>query len=57
MYPKGILILGNEGKGISQEIEALVTEKIKIPRFGQAESLNVSIATGILLSEFFRNEG
>jgi TrmH family RNA methyltransferase len=56
LSPKGILILGNEGKGISPEIEKLVTQKIKIPRFGQAESLNVSIATGILLSEFFRNE-
>jgi tRNA G18 (ribose-2'-O)-methylase SpoU len=32
----------------------LITEPITIPRFGQAESLNVSVATGILLSEFFR---
>ncbi len=53
--PKGILILGNEGNGISKEIENLVSDKITIPKFGEAESLNVSVATGILLSEFFRN--
>lgn len=47
-----ILIMGNEGSGISDEIKAQVEHKIHIPRFGGAESLNVSIATGILLSEF-----
>lgn len=52
--PKGILVLGNEGNGISEKIIPLITEPITIPRFGQAESLNVSVATGILLSEFFR---
>jgi len=54
--PKGILILGNEGKGISKGIIDLITEPITIPRFGEAESLNVSVATGILLSEFFRGQ-
>ncbi len=54
LSPKGILVLGNEGKGISSEIEKCITQKITIPRFGEAESLNVSVATGILLSEFFR---
>ena len=52
--PKGILVLGNEGNGISEKIIPFITEPITIPRFGQAESLNVSVATGILLSEFFR---
>ncbi len=52
--PKGILVLGNEGNGISREVISLVSEPITIPKFGQAESLNVSVATGILLSEFFR---
>lgn len=51
----GILIMGNEGNGISETIQKLVNQKISIPRFGEAESLNVSIATSILLSEFFRN--
>lgn len=53
--PNGILILGNEGKGISPEIQKHINEPITIPRFGKAESLNVSVATGIILSEFFRN--
>lgn len=56
LNPKGILLLGNEGKGISQEIQSFITHPISIPRRGMAESLNVSIATGILLSEFFRGE-
>jgi RNA methyltransferase, TrmH family len=55
LKPEGILIVGNEGNGISPSIQQLITNPITIPRFGQAESLNVSIATGILISEFFRN--
>ena len=54
IQPKGVLVLGNEGNGISEKIIPFITEPITIPRFGQAESLNVSVATGILLSEFFR---
>lgn len=51
----GIIVMGNEANGISAEIEALVTAKIAIPRFGdlqQTESLNVATATAIILSEF-----
>lgn len=51
---EAIIIMGNEGFGISDDIKKLVQHKIHIPRFGGAESLNVSIATGILLSEFRR---
>ena len=54
---EGIIILGNEANGISKEIEALVTKRITIPRFGnlqQTESLNVATATAIVLSEFKR---
>ncbi len=54
LSPKGILILGNEGKGITQEVQQLIDQPISIPRFGQAESLNVSTAGAILLSEFYR---
>ncbi|MEJ6615779.1 MAG: RNA methyltransferase [Crocinitomicaceae bacterium] len=49
-----IIVMGNEGSGISEEVKSLIQHKIHIPRFGGAESLNVSIATGILLSEFKR---
>jgi TrmH family RNA methyltransferase len=47
---KGILIIGNESKGIRPEYMALATEKITIPKKGQAESLNAAVATGIILS-------
>ncbi|AXG69904.1 tRNA (guanosine(18)-2'-O)-methyltransferase [Kordia sp. SMS9] len=53
----GILVMGNEANGVSDEISNLITEKIAIPRFGdmqQTESLNVAMATGILLNEFKR---
>lgn len=53
----GILVMGNEANGVSKEIEAIITEKISIPRFGDlqsTESLNVATATAILLSEFRR---
>jgi TrmH family RNA methyltransferase len=54
----GIIVLGNEANGISAEIEALATQRIAIPRFGdlqQTESLNVATAAAIILSEFRRN--
>ncbi len=50
----GILLMGNEGKGISESVAKFISNPISIPRFGGAESLNVSVATGILLSEFMR---
>lgn len=43
------LIVGNEGSGISTELLTKTTENLYIPIYGQAESLNVSIAAGILL--------
>ncbi len=51
---KGILVMGNEGNGIRPELLPLVTQALTIPKFGEAESLNVGIATAILLSEFSR---
>ncbi len=54
---EGLIILGNEANGISNDIEKLVTERIAIPRFGDlkaTESLNVATATAIVLSEFKR---
>ena len=50
------LVLGNEGNGIRTEIEKLLTDKITIPRFGKSqatESLNVSMAAGIILGQIF----
>lgn len=50
----GIILMGNESKGISDELESYVTDKMTIPGFGQAESLNVAIATAILCDNFKR---
>lgn len=47
---KGILIVGNESKGIREEILQYATEQITIPKNGAAESLNAAVATAILLS-------
>lgn len=57
LLENAILLLGNEGKGISKGLEKLVAHKIAIPRFGnlqKTESLNVATATAIFLSEFKR---
>ncbi|MBT8283237.1 MAG: RNA methyltransferase [Muriicola sp.] len=55
---KGILVMGNEAHGISDEVGVLLDKKVSIPQFGQSsvESLNVATATAILLNEL-RREG
>ena len=56
---KGIIVMGNEGNGISPEIRKQVTHPLLIPSYPAntptSESLNVSIATAIVLAEFRRN--
>ena len=47
---EGILVIGNEGKGIGAELLSLITHPVTIPRIGGAESLNAAVATGILVS-------
>ena len=57
---EGIIVMGNEGNGISQDIRQKVTHRLLIPTFRQgdtAESLNVAIATAITCSEFRRRQG
>ena len=55
---KGVIIMGNEGNGISPEIRQLITHPIRIPSYpadaDTSESLNVGIATAIVLAEFRR---
>ena len=49
-----ILLMGNEANGISDELNQFISQKISIPRFGKfkaTESLNVAMATGIILGE------
>ncbi len=47
---EGLLLIGNESKGIRPELLERATHAITIPRIGQAESLNAAVATGIILS-------
>ena len=57
LTPNGIIVMGNEGKGITKELKSLITNKLLIPSFSigdTAESLNVAIATAITCSEFKR---
>lgn len=56
-YPEKIcLIIGSETSGISERILNLADEMVRIPVFGKAESLNASVAAGILLYEMVRNK-
>lgn len=48
------LVVGNEGKGVSAQVQALVDDAVIIPMRGQAESLNVAMATSVLLYEAMR---
>ena len=51
---KSVLLMGNESQGISKELSPFINEQITIPRVGQAESLNVAVATAIFCAEFSR---
>lgn len=50
-YPaikEGIILIGNEGRGLTEDVIALATHRITIPRIGGAESLNAAVAAGII---------
>ena len=53
-FNKKVIVIGNEANGVSEEIQNLADEKIKIPMLGKTESLNASVATGIVLYEYVR---
>ncbi len=54
-FPKtGILIMGNESHGINPELSPFITAKVTIPSKGQAESLNVAIATAVIIDNWKR---
>jgi len=57
LTPDGLIIMGNEGNGISEAVRTKVNRRLLIPDFHQgptADSLNVAIATAITCSEFRR---
>ena len=57
---RGIIVMGNEGRGVSAECRATLTHKLLIPPYPAdaptSESLNVAMATGIILAEFRRQQ-
>jgi len=54
--PKVAIVMGNEANGVSKEIQEMSDEKIKIPMLGKTESLNVSVATAVVLYEYVRKK-
>lgn len=53
---EGLIVMGNEGNGLRPDIQQLITQNITIPRLGQAESLNVAIATALFCGEVSRKK-
>jgi TrmH family RNA methyltransferase len=51
---EGILLIGNESKGIQADLLTFVSHPITIPRIGGAESLNAAVAAGIIISHLTR---
>jgi TrmH family RNA methyltransferase len=51
---EGLVILGNEGKGISAEVIKKINKPVTIPRIGEAESLNVAVSAAIFCAELVR---
>lgn len=55
-YNKKVIVIGNESNGVSKEILNIADKKVKIPMLGKTESLNASVATGIILYEYVRRK-
>jgi TrmH family RNA methyltransferase len=59
LEPRGLIVMGNEGNGLSEAVRRRVTRRLLIPPYGSghgAESLNVAAATAIVCSEFRREK-
>lgn len=60
LSPQGVIVMGNEGNGVSREVDALCSRRLLIPNYpanrATTESLNVAMATGIVLAEFRRRQ-
>ena len=55
-YTKKVIVIGNEANGVSKAIQDMADEKVKIPMLGKTESLNASVATGIMIYEYVRRK-
>lgn len=56
LQKNAIIVIGNESKGIRENLLPYISQSITIPSFGKAESLNAAVATGVVLSHFRREE-
>lgn len=52
----GLVVIGNESRGISSELSRFITDRITIPKYGKAESLNAAMATGIICDNLRKSE-
>lgn len=55
-YNKKVVVIGNEANGVNEEIENNSDYKVKIPMLGKTESLNASVAAGIMIYEYVRQK-
>ena len=55
-FYKKIIVIGNEANGVSKEIQDMADEKAKIPMLGRTESLNASVAAGVVMYEYLRQK-
>mgnify|MGYP001860687938 CR=1 FL=1 len=55
-YYKKVVVIGNEANGVSKGVQDIADNKVKIPMLGKTESLNASVATGIVLYEYVRQK-
>ena len=55
-YNKKVIVIGKEANGVTKEVQSMADNKVKIPMLGKTESLNASVATGIMLYEYVRQK-
>ena len=52
---KFVLVIGSEGNGVTDEVKAVATHRVKLPMRGGAESLNAAVAAGVMMYELTRD--
>ena len=55
-YMKKVIVIGNEANGVSKEVQEIADNKVIIPMLGKTESLNASVAAGIMIYEYVRKK-
>lgn len=55
-YKNKVIVIGNEANGVSKEVQELADKKVKIPMLGKTESLNASVAAGVMIYEYVRKK-